>query len=87
MNMSLKRENSKKILVSIPTNILKELELIRSKYRSRSEIIREALELLILSHKRKQIEREFREGFRMLNNLNREFAEKSLMFGSEKYKN
>ena len=81
--MPHKKDISKRILVCVPHDLLKRVDNLRGKYGSRSELIREALELLIVSHKKKSIEKELKEGFRLLKNLNGDFAEKSLLLGKE----
>ncbi len=81
------KSSAKKILVCISGDLLKRMDSFKTKYKNRSEMIRKALELLIASHKRKVLERQFKEGFRILKNLNRDFAKKSTALSREIYKN
>jgi metal-responsive CopG/Arc/MetJ family transcriptional regulator len=85
--MRPKKGSVKRILVCIPVELLKSIDALSNKYKNRSAMIREALELLIVSHKKKRIERELKEGFRILKNLNLEFADRALSLAKEIEKN
>lgn len=85
--MTIKREHLKRILVCVPTELLKKIETLKGKYRNRSQMIREALELLIVSHRKKSIEKELKEGLKLIKNLRGDFAERSMYFGKESSKN
>lgn len=85
--MSSKTQSAKKILVCIPDELFKKMERFKSKYKNRSEMIRQALEVLVTRHNNKALEKEFKEGFRALRKINNNFAETSMRIGKEGYKN
>ena len=75
--MALKKA-SKKILICLDQDLLKQMEKLKNIYRSRSDMIRQAIAFLIASHRKKDIEKEFREGFKVLQNIRKDFAERAV---------
>ncbi|MDD3765555.1 MAG: ribbon-helix-helix protein, CopG family [Eubacteriales bacterium] len=67
---------SKKILVSLPNTLLAEVDaFVSCRGLSRSELIREAMREYISHRKKAEIEEKLKEGYKLMAEINLEWAE------------
>ncbi len=66
----------KKILVCLPDTLLDEVDaLVKKEGVRRSSLVREALQLYIKEKKREEIQRQLKEGYARMGEINLEIAE------------
>jgi CopG family transcriptional regulator / antitoxin EndoAI len=71
---------NKKVLVSLPHGLLQQMdELMNTEHISRSQIIREAMQLYIRERHRMEIRERMRRGYEEMARINNEWAELGLL--------
>jgi len=77
---------SKRIIVSLPDSLLKEVDSIVSMgKKNRSEFIREAMKLYIRERKKMEIREQLKKGYMEMANLNLTLAEYGLIEDSQSF--
>ena len=73
-------ETNKKVLVSLPAALLRQMDDLMSKeHTSRSQIIREAMQLYIQERHKMEIREKMRRGYEEMARINAEWAEFGLL--------
>ncbi len=77
-------EGNRKILVSLPSNLLSEVDgVVASEQCTRSELIREATRHYLHEKRKKQIREELQKGYREMARLNLTLSQEALMAENE----
>lgn len=78
----------KKILVSLPDSLLKEVdEIVALDKKNRSEFIREAMKLYIRERHRIEIRDKMKKGYEEMARINKELAEAGVNSDNKAYEN
>ena len=73
-------ESSKKVLVSLPDALLRQMDkLMNEEHTTRSQIIRDAMQLYIREKHRMEIREHMRRGYEEMARINEEWAEAGLL--------
>ena len=76
----------KKILVSIPENLLEELDsIVNAEHVNRSELLREATRLYIQERKRKDLIERMKRGYELMAGINLRLADEALACDNEQF--
>lgn len=76
--------NTKRIMISLPHNLLKEVDGVVEKENSnRSELIREAMKLYLLERKKRYIRESMQKGYMEMANINLDLASESFILEEE----
>lgn len=77
---------SKRIIVSLPDSLLKEVDnIVSMEKKNRSEFIREAMKLYIRERKKMEIREQLKKGYIEMANINLALAEHGLMEDSQSF--
>ncbi|ACL68935.1 CopG family ribbon-helix-helix protein [Halothermothrix orenii] len=73
--------NLKRVMVSLPTSLLKEVDgFVQKGSGNRSEFIREAMKLYLHEKKRQEIREQMRTGYMEMSDINRELADEGITY-------
>ena len=76
----------KKILISIPENLLEELDsIVNAEHVNRSELLREAARLYIKERKRRDIIERMKRGYELMAGINLQLANEALAADNEQF--
>ena len=76
--------NTKRIMISLPQNLLKEVDgVVEIEKRSRSEFIREAMKLYLQERKKSKIRESMQEGYMEMARLNLTLANEAISVENE----
>jgi len=77
-------KNTKRIMISLPQNLLQEVDGMAEKENSnRSELIREAMKLYLLERRKKYIRESMQKGYLEMANINLNLASESFLLEEE----
>lgn len=76
--------NTKRIMISLPQNLLQEVDgMVEIDNSNRSELIREAMKLYLLERRKKYIRESMQKGYLEMANINLNLASESFLLEEE----
>lgn len=76
--------NNKRIMISLPQNLLQEVDgVVQKENSNRSELIREAMRLYLLERKKRYIRESMQKGYMEMANINLNLASESFLLEEE----
>lgn len=77
-------KNTKRIMISLPQNLLQEVDgMVEKENSNRSELIREAMKLYLLERRKKYIRESMQKGYLEMANINLNLASESFLLEEE----
>ncbi|MGE5405212.1 MAG: CopG family ribbon-helix-helix protein [Candidatus Saccharibacteria bacterium] len=77
---------SKKIIVSIPEQLLHDLDKMSAiEDKNRSEVIREAINLYLGERRKQALKEQLRKGYQEMGDINKAIAEENFLVDNETY--